>query len=157
MSWTLMTFGKHEGKTLPQAVLTDPDWFFWAIEKSDFDWQSQQLKAEAEDINHKARNIKIPQKEGQEELVAEYAIHRPTGKFGLMELVPSSRPEHRGSSPTFRRPVIDLHVPREIAPYDKLGCKTLIRSVKRYLFEGANVRMTKARAEEFFDNEANFN
>jgi hypothetical protein len=29
--WLQLRFGKHEGKTLPQIVLSDPDYFFWAV------------------------------------------------------------------------------------------------------------------------------
>jgi hypothetical protein len=57
--WSKLTFGKHDGKTLPQVILTDPDWFFWAIEKRVFDnWPA--LRVEANDILQKARRIKIP-------------------------------------------------------------------------------------------------
>jgi len=30
MAWSTLPFGKHKGKTLPQIVFADPDWFFWA-------------------------------------------------------------------------------------------------------------------------------
>ena len=31
MKWTTLTFGKHDGKTLPEIIIKDADWFFWAI------------------------------------------------------------------------------------------------------------------------------
>jgi hypothetical protein len=31
MIWTTVPFGKHQGKTLPQIVIDDPDWFFWIL------------------------------------------------------------------------------------------------------------------------------
>ena len=33
MKWTVVNFGKFKDKnlTLPQIVLQDPDWFFWAV------------------------------------------------------------------------------------------------------------------------------
>jgi hypothetical protein len=34
--WIPLWFGKHKGKTLPQVVFADPDYFFWAIEKRKF-------------------------------------------------------------------------------------------------------------------------
>jgi hypothetical protein len=30
--WAKIGYGKHTGKTLPQIILSDPDWFFWALE-----------------------------------------------------------------------------------------------------------------------------
>lgn len=48
--WSELTFGKHQGKTLPKVVLSDPDWFFWALRKKLF---RPPLAAEAEDIAYK--------------------------------------------------------------------------------------------------------
>ncbi len=45
MPWTELPFGKHKGKTLPQVVFSDPDWFYWAVEKNIF--KSKDLKKEA--------------------------------------------------------------------------------------------------------------
>ena len=58
MAWTVVQFGKYRGKTLPQIIFTDPDWFFWAVENDTF--KSAALKAEASDIRRKATRIKIP-------------------------------------------------------------------------------------------------
>ena len=154
MSWSVVSFGKHEGKSLPQIIFSDPDWFFWAIENDAFKGKGR-LEKEAEELDRKARTIKIPQS-GEEQLVAEYAVHGPTGKFADMELVPVSRPPHEGSTPTSRRDVIDLSVPRQIADYDKLGYRNLLASVKFYLFGRLDARMTRKRCEEFFENDANF-
>ncbi len=154
MPWSILNFGKHKGKSLPQVLFTDPDWFFWAIEKGIFDGKGR-LEREAEELNVRARAIRIPEGKG-ERLLAEYSIHPPTGKFGGMEIVPSTRPKHVGSTPTFRKEIIDLGIPREIAPYDKLGCKQLNSDVKYYLFGRHKARMTKQRCEDFFDDDRNF-
>jgi hypothetical protein len=152
MAWSTLPFGKHKGKTLPQIAFTDPDWFFWAIEENVF---KGPLRREAERIDARARAIRIPNNTAGD-LEAEYLVHPPTGKFGNMEIVPASRPLHQGSSPAFRKDVIDLSVPRNIAPYDKLGCRTLVSSAKYVLFGSTSTRMTKERCEAFFDNPANF-
>ena len=31
LTWSPLPFGRYEGKTLPQVVLRDADWFFWAL------------------------------------------------------------------------------------------------------------------------------
>jgi hypothetical protein len=153
MAWTVLQFGKHKGKTLPQILFSDPDWFFWAIEKNIFEGKGP-LEREAQEINYKARNIKIPSKEGKD-LVAEYLIHAPTGKFGSMVIVPRDRSLHQGSSPASRKDVIDLSFPREIAGYDKLGCGNLLLSVKHHLFGDRHCRMTRQRCEAFFEDDSN--
>ena len=35
--WSIIKFGKHKGKSLPEVILHDPDWFFWAVEAHYFD------------------------------------------------------------------------------------------------------------------------
>ncbi|MCI0557408.1 MAG: hypothetical protein MN733_02855 [Nitrososphaera sp.] len=155
MAWAPLTFGKHKGRTLPQVIFSDPDWFFWAMDTRIFDNKGAAIRTEATDLNHKARNIKIPSQDGTD-LVAEYLIHRPTGKFGCMQIVPTDQPLHQGSSPAFRKPTIDLSVPRDIARYDKLGCKNLLHSVKYHLFGSEHTKVTKAKAEAFFSDPHNF-
>ena len=49
MEWTKLNFGKHEGKTLPQIMFIDADWFFWGWEKKIFNDKGQ-LKKEAEEL-----------------------------------------------------------------------------------------------------------
>jgi hypothetical protein len=55
MIWTTVKFGKYSGKTLPQIVLTDPNWFFWAA-----DILYGPLATEAETLKRRARGIRIP-------------------------------------------------------------------------------------------------
>ena len=40
MKWTTLNFGKHAGLSLPQIILCDADWFFWALNKGVF-WGRQ--------------------------------------------------------------------------------------------------------------------
>src|ERR1700686_336432 len=55
--WTPLNFGKHAGRTLPQVVLSDPNWFFWAVSKDIF---VGKLGSEAKALDLRARNIGIP-------------------------------------------------------------------------------------------------
>ena len=153
MDWTILSFGKHKGKILPQILFQDPDWFFWAYRTDAF--ESRGLGQEAAGIYKKACAIKIPQK-GSEKLVAEYCFEPKTGKFADLELVPSSRPCHIGSSRCIRKDVINLKVPIAAKKYDKLGCKLLVSSLKHYLFGDRRYTMTKKRCEEFYDDDSNF-
>jgi hypothetical protein len=154
MSWSEVYFGKHKGKTLPQILFSDPDWFFWACDNNVFANKGL-LNKESENVYNKAINIRIPKIKGKK-MVAEYVIHRPTMKFTEMVLVPKNQQMYSGSSPTYRENVIDLSFPRQIAGYDKLGCKLLVSSVKYYIFGNRKYKMTKKRCEEFFNNNDNF-
>jgi hypothetical protein len=55
MTWTTLSFGGHEGKTLSQIILDDPNWFFWILPEL-----YGPLKLEADDPARKASRIKIP-------------------------------------------------------------------------------------------------
>lgn len=149
-AWSKLTFGQYKGKTLPQIIWNDPDYFFWAIDKKVFSNRGI-LNTQAENLYRKARNIKIPAG-----FIVEYVIHPSSDKFSHFEIIPEDRPHHQGSSGTLRKSFIDISVPRMFAPYDKLGCKHLIICLKRFVFGDGPVRLTQKRCEAFFEDESNF-
>ena len=152
MNWNELRFSKHAGKSLPQVLMCDPDWFFWAIEMGVFA-DRPTLRDDAHDLNILARRICIPKVDGLEWEV-EHFFQFPTMKYVKFELVPPSSPRHAGASHTVRSPVIDLTMPRRYARYDKLGNSLLLRQVKRFHF--GSQRATRERIEDFFSSEDNF-
>ena len=152
--WDVVDFGKYrgKGKTLPQIVFEDPDWFFWALGEGAF---KGALAVEAQDVGRKAQNIKIPGDDNAD-LVAEYLIHGPTNKFADLHVVPRSQPLHEGGSPANRSDRIDLSFVRRISRYDKTGGKLLVGCVKHIVFGGTRVRLTRQRCEQFFDDPKTF-
>jgi hypothetical protein len=148
MNWTNINFGKHKGKTLPQIIFDDADWFFWAYENKAF---KGALAFEAQEVYRRARSIRVPQKNGQKMLV-EYIIHKPTGKFGEMRLIPDGP----GLGHLNVSPVIDFYLPRAYANYDKTGCKSLVFAFKVIYFGNQSHRMSKRAREEFFNDDRNF-
>lgn len=154
VAWSIIAIGKWKGenKTLPQIVLSDPDWFFWAYENGVFD---RRYAAEAERIFERARSIRISPGKNGERRVAEYYEHPPTGRFGGVDLVPATQPPHEGGTATWRRSVIDLSAPRSLREYDKTGCAILLSDIRPHLFPGRK-RLTRQVCEDFFDNDANF-
>ena len=152
--WLKLDSGKYKGKTLPEILFHDPDWFFHAVEDKAFDGSSKQLKAQVQDIDYKARHIKIPNSPNGE-LAVEYAVHPKTREFMHFNIVPVSRPLPPGS-PIKRFPHIDMSIPTRIAKSDKAGCKTLIASLKTHLLGGRSVRISPERREAFFADAANF-
>jgi hypothetical protein len=57
MSWSVVPFGRYQGKTLPEIIVRDADWFFWIVPKL-----YGKLAEEAEELYRKARAIKIPKR-----------------------------------------------------------------------------------------------
>jgi len=152
MHWSSIGGRKHSGKTLPQILFQDPDYFFWAVEVGYLEMQGERVWDEACDLYLKAKNIRIPQ-EGPEKRVVEYTLNDFNNKLAHVEIVPISRPHHRRS---FREPVLDLSVGRRLCKYDKHAGELLVIAVKELLLGGRSTPMTQARCEAFFDNDRNF-
>ena len=148
MNWTTIGFGKHKGKTLPEVIFDDADWFFWAYEEDIF---KGALAREIREVYRRARAIRIPEQGGQRRCV-EYRFHPKNGKFTTMFLIPQG--------PIFERqtvsPVIDFYVPRSRGPYDKKGCKNLIFAFKAIYFGDQSHRLSKHACENFFNDDRNF-
>jgi hypothetical protein len=148
MNWTPLNFGKHEGKTLPQVMFEDADWFFDGYQKGYF---KNGQAHEAREIYRRSRSIRVPQRNGQRMLV-EYVIDKPTGKFGMMRLIPDGTDlEHLNAST-----VIDFFTPRAYAGYDKTGYKNFVLALKAILFGSQSHRMSKQAREGFFNDDRNF-
>jgi hypothetical protein len=141
MMWTTVPFGKHRGKTLPQIILDDPDWFFWILPEL-----YGQLKIEAEDLARKASKIKIPRRNPRKWCV-EFRFERGH-RFCGFEIIRAD--SFMGQKWSVRLPYLDLRLPRSYKAYDKKGYKNLIRDFRRLYFEGRS--LTKKRCEAFFGN-----
>ena len=155
MTWTIIHwYCKHRDKTLPQVLFSDPDWFFFQIEKRHFEDKGH-IREEAKDLDWKARNIRIP---GGEEgnLVAEYHIEEQTGTFRNMVIVARDSETEIGEIAVERKGYIDLSYPRHYRKPDKIGCRILLWQLKFYYFGNSSYPMTKERCEAFFENDDNF-
>ena len=153
MRWTAFNFGIGRGKnmTLPQAIIKDPDWFFWLYEQKTL-WGP--LADEAEILDRRARNILLPGLvPGETEIL--YFVD-DDGKFSDFQIQPASSGWAGGSNrPVIRRNVLDLSIPRQLKPYDKSGSKRIVRSLRDYVL-GEGEKFTKKRCEKFFNTRKNF-
>ncbi|WP_066918720.1 hypothetical protein [Methylobacterium sp. CCH5-D2] len=149
--WTVVNFGKWQdkGKTLPQIIVSDPDWFFWAVETNKF---LGSLKTEAATLARRAQSIKLPASFGGDHCI-QYML-TPDGKFADFNIIPSDQSAHLGSSSEIRRSHLSLRMPREINKYDKLGGRQIIRTFKYHWFNNKN--LTKKAIETFFDTASHF-
>jgi hypothetical protein len=150
MPWTALTFGQYRGKTLPQVVFSDPDWFFWACEDRVFENKSPPLLAsEARLVLQRAKAIRVPMVHGKRS-VAAYGLDL-RGTLAVFEIVASSAFLSDELTPVAR---IDLSLPRQFKGYDKAGGRIVVDAVRAHFFGGG--RLTKRRCEEFFENPSNF-
>jgi len=145
MHWSTLRFGKYEGKTLPEIIFRDADWFFWALPKL-----YGRLAEEAQELARKAGAIKIPKRYGRH-LEVEYRFeegHSFCG-FGFVKA------DARRSQQTIRLPYLDLKWPLRGKKYNKQAGRIMIRDFRRHYF-GEHKRLTKERCEKFFSNDRNF-
>lgn len=148
--WSIVDFGKFKGNglTIPQIVLKDPDWFFWAVSNDAF---KERQAIEAKDVASKAGHIKINEPNPSDWKV-EYLFL--DGKFAQFSIVPRNHPSHVGSSKPIYGAHLDFKVPRQARNYDKLGYRHFLSTFKYHWFDNKN--FTKKRCEAFFSNEDNF-
>jgi hypothetical protein len=151
MSWTMLPFGRYTGKTLPEIIVRDLDWFFWMAPKL-----YGKLGAEARDLARKLRAVKIPRRLGKK-LEVEYRYEFDSGsvlgsRFCGFAFV---KGEARPSRWTTQLPHLDLSWPLRTKKYDKRAGRILIRDFRLHYF-GKHKRLTKKRCEKFFTNERNF-
>jgi hypothetical protein len=88
MHWTPVPFGKHEGKTLPEIIVRDADWFFWILPNL-----YGRLAEEAQEVARRARTIKPPRRDGKRlEVEYEFDIDRRFCGFEFVDAA-SRRPQ----------------------------------------------------------------
>jgi hypothetical protein len=129
------------------VVLSDPNWFFWAVGKEVF---SGRLSDEAAVSAHRATHIRIP-KRNPKDWEVEYRWDRDRRflGFGFVE----------AQSPFYgpcvsRLKYLDLACVRQGTFHDIRDCRRLIRDLRTLYFDGLN--LTKKRCEAFFDRGRNF-
>lgn len=148
---SVLSFGKHEGKTMVATVFADPAWFLWALQEGVFhDRGGKWLQAEAEEIWLKARSIKIPPRYSSGSQAAYY-YQGWNHKFMDVMIVDDGRYEEHADI----RKVLDLGHIFDFGVRDGVGNNLLSRGIKRIVF-GRGVRVTVAMLEAFFADPANF-
>jgi hypothetical protein len=145
MSWSVVPFGRYRGKTLPEIIVRDLDWFFWMLPKL-----YGKLGTEARDLARKARAIKIPKERGRK-FEVEYRFDVDDKFFGFA-FVKADNWHNRW---TIRLRYLDLAWPLHGEKYNERANRILIRDFRLNYF-GKRKRLTKQRCEEFFSNAKNF-
>lgn len=153
MNWSRLTFGKHKGKTLPQVMFKDPDWFFYAYKMGYFKDKGQ-IEIEAKNILHKSINVRIPDKKNKPQAVI-VIIHKPTGTYGRMVSIDKEKADKMVYPPDFVFDRINMAFPFTLKQYDKFSYRLLIIDIKNIVF-GGKIKMTKKRCEDFFSDDDNF-
>ncbi len=146
LRWTIVPFRKYEGKTLPEIIVRDLDWFFWVLPKL-----YGKLADDAQELARKARGIKIP-KSDKGKLMSNISLKWDQGSAVFRSLKQIGQKYSRW---TTRLPYLDLSWPLRRKKYDKRAGCIMMRDFRINYF-GKHKRLTKARCEELFSNDRNF-
>jgi len=148
LDWTPLKFGKHEGKTLPQIVLNDPDWFFLGVDLCALPWTTRFWGA-----LDRMQSTKHNNTETRSRKLAGWILLLADDKFSGFSIV---KAEIAGieSGKCQISSHLDLSYPWQSRPYDKLGNKMMLKSFKHYYFGGSS--LTKEKCENFFYRSKNF-
>ena len=147
-TWSTLRFGKHKGKTLPQVVLSDPAWFFWAVGSGLF---REPLVEEAQDIAYKATHIKIPKPDPDNWRIKYQFTY--DHKFIDLTIIPATTADV-GANHAMIGASLDLSLIRRLQTYDKFGYRILLAKFRDYFLGGS--KLTKERCEHFFSNRGQF-
>jgi hypothetical protein len=153
--WNILNFGRYSNKTLPQVVLSDPDYFFRANDTFVF---YKQGFLEASDLAGKARHIKIPKPE-TEDWGVKYDFEPDTRKFCGFKLVHGFAPvEVLGMPGCMWKPAkhLDLSIVYRPNRRDKAANDCLLRDFKLHYFGNANAKLSRGQCEEFFEDTTKF-
>ena len=134
-------------------MFSDPDWFFWAVDKRAFDNRGA-VQDESDEINYKARNMKIRDNDDGAYAV-EYITHSDY-TFSDFRIVPADNFRQPGGNLAARLQFIDMSIPYRLKKYDKRGNKNFVQTMKSHLFDDKSRTMTKNRCENFFSNPIHF-
>jgi hypothetical protein len=135
---------------LPEIIVNDADWFFWAIENQVLNGR---LADEAEELMQRATAIKI-RRPDRGRWCTEYQFEK-NGRFHGFEIVDVDFSFSSRSLHVRRSPYLDLSCLRRGRCYDKLGCRNLLRDFRRHFF-GGDTYLTRRRIEKFFSCRKNF-
>lgn len=152
VDWAKLPDGDHRGKTLPQVVLSDPD-FFFSVTTDHPRFSGIQMQALI--ISARARNIAIPSVGGVKRVALYLMDSRDRNRFSEVILVPETQVLPPGFPRCERRNVLDLSVPRFLAPLDWDPGKKMLPLIRQLFFGGAK-RLARDDVHAFFNDTSKF-
>ncbi len=152
VDWAKLPDGDHNGKTLPQVLLSDPD-FLFSVGPNHPRFSAVQPQALI--ISVRASNIIIPLIGGVKQDALYFMDKYDSKRFGQVILVAETKAVPPGFPPFERRDVLDLSMPRRLAPRDWDPGKKMLPLIKELFFKGAN-RLSRDTMHAFFNDTSKF-
>jgi hypothetical protein len=132
MHWSVVPFGKYAGASLPEIIVRDLDWFYWAVPKL-----YGRLGAEAQDLARKIQTVKIPKSRGRRwQVEYRYDCDRRFCGFSFVQA------DDYCARWATRLPHLDLTWPLRQKRYDKRAGRIMIADFRCHYF-GERKRLTR--------------
>ena len=145
-AWIPIPFGKYEGRTLPQVLFKDPDYFFWLLREGVL---KGALAMQAKHLAKKVCRIRIP-REPAEAFAVDYFFNSED-QFSRFSIVPKDA--YQSPHVVYRLNHIDFSIIRNHKEYAKGEYKRFLRDFRRVFFGNESASMTKDRCEGFFNGD----
>jgi hypothetical protein len=145
--WSILNYGRYKDKmSLPEVVLHDPDYFFWASDTGAF---AKRGFPEARGLAEKARHIKIPKPDG-EHWGVQYSFAR-TDIFQGSKLAQGPVLAKLFDEPDMEElpRYLDLSVVYGSKRYNKIGNERLLKDFKFHYFGSENAHLSSRNAKRF--------
>jgi uncharacterized protein (DUF3820 family) len=151
-----MPFGKHKGRVLPDLILHETNYYFWASDEGVLEevfdtWELDRL-------SQRLTAIKI--RPGQDPTVARVADYHYRRHGPLSDVIIRSESEPSSSHTQIVKPRKELDIAfsrrRRKTRYHKNAYAPVIAAIYEEYFPGATVQITAAEAIKFFSTRSNF-
>jgi hypothetical protein len=148
--WSVVNFGKYEGKTLPEIALNYPDYFVWAQREGVFRSRGIDLERQAQDVAFKASHI-LPPRSNPKMWEIQYAFDLEMDFLGCFVLK-TDGPEKSGFVIVRREPCFNLFYLARLNRNKRDPCNQLLGHF-RYLYFAGKSFLTRTDCEQFLDDE----
>ncbi|QFR39128.1 hypothetical protein A9Q91_02740 [Candidatus Gracilibacteria bacterium 28_42_T64] len=153
--FTEVDFYECEGnkKILPQIIFTDPGWFFDTLENGGFK-KGYALLKQAEYLNERARNIRIP-KDDPSQWRVEYIL-TVSGEYQSFSIVENNLPKRTGLENVIESDRINMYFPMTLPGYCKEWYIPFMSDLISSLFGKQKKLISGELSEIFFCDDSNF-
>ena len=146
--WVHLDFGRHAGKTLPELVFTDPQYFFQTLTDEIF---HDDLFIQAAIINRRMKHILPPRPRPSK---WEFLIDLGSEKeFKDFKIVMIDNREHEKEQWQFRAKHLNLSV---VAEQSRAVCEKMLSRIKEEFFPEAGENLSRPDYEKFIWRNSNF-
>ncbi len=158
-----LRFGKYNRKTVEQVFFTDPGYVWWMHQQGFHNGTSKfKLRADEQQrlqtLIRRARHLRIPGTctwcKDDKPVTRMFLTQHTSGGLARVDFDCENCTYGGGSRSIALKP--GFYTPDIYRGYDKTGGKFLVQAIKYAFFGDESYRITKKRAEDFFNNPQNF-